>query len=104
MRHIVTIAVAGKHIFRQRACLHTWFCVCVCVRVCVCGQQIFSSRCDHYQLVALPSFLTYYLFRTFNPAMQGLSLAMPHSDFLAWLSSATLKIFILGVSSRILMP
>ena len=28
---------------------------------------------------------------------------MPHSDFLAWLSSATLKIFISGVSSRILM-
>ena len=28
---------------------------------------------------------------------------MPHSDFLAWLSSATLKIFISGVSSRILI-
>ena len=26
---------------------------------------------------------------------------MPHSDHLAWLSSATLKIFISGVSSRI---
>ena len=29
--------------------------------------------------------------------------AMPHSDFLAWLSSATLKNFISGVSTRILM-
>ena len=29
--------------------------------------------------------------------------AVPHSDFLAWLSSATLKNFISGVSSRILM-
>ena len=29
---------------------------------------------------------------------------VPHSDRLAWLSSATLKIFISGVSSRILMP
>ena len=28
---------------------------------------------------------------------------MPHSDFLAWLSSATLKNFISGVSTRILM-
>ena len=28
---------------------------------------------------------------------------MPHSDFSAWLSSATLKIFISGVSSRIFM-
>ena len=30
-------------------------------------------------------------------------LAMPHSDILAWLSSATLKNFISGVSTRILM-
>ena len=29
---------------------------------------------------------------------------MPHSDFLAWVSSATLKCFIPGVSSWILMP
>ena len=29
--------------------------------------------------------------------------AMPHSDFLAWLSSATLKNFISGASTRILM-
>ena len=29
--------------------------------------------------------------------------AMPHSDFLAWLSSATLKNFISGVLTRILM-
>ena len=29
--------------------------------------------------------------------------AMPHSDFLPWLSSATLKYFISGVSTRILM-
>ena len=29
---------------------------------------------------------------------------MPHSKFLAWLSSATLKCFIPGVSSQILMP
>ena len=53
--------------------------------------------------MVLPSFLTYHLFRTFNPAMQELSKAMPHSDFLAWLSSTTLKIFISGGSSWILM-
>ena len=33
--------------------------------------------------------------------MQGLSWAKPHSYCLAWLSSATLKIFISGVSSWI---
>jgi len=48
--------------------------------------------------------LTYHLFRTLNPAIQELGWAMLHSDFLARLSSATLKIFISGVSSRILMP
>ena len=42
-------------------------------------------------------------FRTLSPAMQGLGWAVPHSDFLAWMSNATLKNFISGVSSRILM-
>ena len=43
------------------------------------------------------------LFRTLNPAMQELDWAMPHSDFSAWLSSATLTNFISVVSGRILM-
>ena len=43
----------------------------------------------------------YRLSRTLNPAKQGLSWAMPHSYCLAWLSSATLKIFIWGVSCQI---
>ena len=47
--------------------------------LCACQLSTYSSRCLE------------------------LGWAMPHSDFLAWLSSATLKIFILGISSQILM-
>ena len=36
-----------------------------------------------------------------EPSNAGAYWAMPHSDFLAWLSSAALKIFISGVSSQI---
>ena len=37
-----------------------------------------------------------------EPSNSSAGLSMPHKDFLAWLSSPTLKIFILGVSSQIL--
>ena len=36
-----------------------------------------------------------------EPSNAGAYLAMPHSDFLDWLSSAALKNFISGVSSQI---
>ena len=41
---------------------------------------------------------------TYPTRCSELGWAVSHSDFLAWLSSATLEIFILGVSSQILMP
>ena len=73
------------------------------VGVSVCHKKFMlaSNRLTPWFLVVV---LTYPLFRILNPAIQELGWAMPHSDFLAWLSSATLKNFISGVSSRILMP
>ena len=61
----------------------------------------FVSFCIQFSRLLIGWFLavvlTYRLFRILNPAIQELGWTMPHSDFLAWLSSATLKIFISGV-------
>ena len=80
----------------------------VCVRV-VCSVfpvffcNKFSRLLIDLTLWFLAVVLANRLFRTLNPAIQEIGWAMPHSDFLAWLSSATLKIIILGVSSQILI-
>ena len=73
---------------------------CVCLFVCLSVVPVFFSRrligwyTGFWQLFWHPTYLT----RCFE-----LGWAVPRSDFLAWLSSATLKIFISGVSSQILM-
>ena len=36
VRFLICLSVSTLGVFRQRACLHTWF--CACVRVCVVSQ------------------------------------------------------------------
>ena len=76
--------------------LHVNFCLCVCVSV----FPVFFSR----RLIgSYTGFWQWFWQPTYPTRCSELGWAVPHSDFLAWLSSATLKNFISGVSSRILM-
>ena len=72
----------------------------VCVFVCLCSvfPVFFCNRHSRLLIDLTLWFLAYRLFRTLNPAIQEIGWAMPHSHFLAWLSSATLKIFIYSLS------
>ena len=72
-----------------------------CVFVCLCSvfPVFFCNKFSRLLIDLMRWFLAvvlaYCLFRTLNPAIQEVGWAMPHSDFLAWLSSATLKNFYL---------
>ena len=69
--------------------LHLNFCVSVCV------SGLFFKACN---------WMIYWFWQpTYPTRCLELGWAVPHSDFLAWMSSATLKNFISGVLSRILM-
>ena len=76
--------------------LHVNLGLCVCVSV----FPVFFSR----RLIgSYTGFWLWFWQPTYPSRCSELGWAVPHSDFLAWLSSATLKNFISGVSSRILM-
>ena len=83
----------------QRA-LDQYFEMCVCVSVCLSVCLSPNSR----PLIGWATgFWQRFWHPTYPTRCSELGWAVPHSDFLAWLSSATLKISISGVSSRILM-
>ena len=113
----VTICVCSLHLF----CL-CLYCLCLCSPY-LCSLCIFSQSVSLTQYVVFSICLSV---RPFQLASGEVSLTIlmsnivgeycrvfynypgpkwvvPHSDFLAWLSSATLKISISGVSSQILM-
>ena len=76
-------------------------CLSVCLFVCLSVFPVFFSR----RLIgSYTGFWQWFWQPTYPTRCSELGWAVPHSDFLAWLSSATLKNFISGVSSRILMP
>ena len=80
--------------------LHVNFCLFVCLSVCLSVFPVFFSR----RLIGwYTGFWQWFCQPTYPCRCSELGWAVPHSDFLAWLSSATLKNFISGVSRRILM-
>ena len=72
----------------------------VCLSVCLFVFPVFFSR---RAIGWYTGFWLWFWQPTYPSRCSELGWAVPHSDFLAWLSSATLKNFISGVSSRILM-
>ena len=76
--------------------LHVNLCLCVCVF----DFPVFFSR----RLIGWYTGLWQWFWHpTYPTRCLELGWAVPHSDFLAWQSSATLKNFISGVSSQILL-
>ena len=77
-------------------------CVClsVCVFMCLFVFPVFFSR----RLIGrYTGFWQWFWHPTYPTKCLELAWAVRHSDFLAWLSSATLRFFSSAVSSRILM-
>ena len=79
---------------------HPLKCLSVSLSVSLSVFSVFFSR----RLIGwYTGFGQWFWQPTYPTRCSELGWAVPHSDFLAWLSSATLKNFISGVSSRILM-
>ena len=79
-----------------------FLCVCVSVCLCVClfVFPVFFSR----RLIGWYTCFWQWFWQPIYPTrFSELGWAVTHSDFLAWQSIATLKNFISGVSSRILI-
>ena len=73
-------------------------CLSVCLFVCLSVFPVFFSR----RLIgSYTGFWQWFWQPTYPTRCSELGWAVPHSDFLAWLSSATLKNSISGVSSQI---
>ena len=78
----------------------TYMSISVCLFVCLFVFPVFFLR----RLIGwYTGFWQWFWHPTYPTRCLELGWAVPHSDFLAWLSSATLKKFISGVSSRISM-
>ena len=80
--------------FEMSVCLYV--CLSVCVSVCL-------SPISRPLIGRANGFWQWFWHPTYPTRCSELGWAVPRSDFLAWLSSATLKISISGVSSRIWM-
>ena len=79
---------------------HVNFCLYICLCVYLFVFPVFFSM----RLIgSYTGFWQWFWQPTYPTRCLELGWAVPHSDFLAWLSSATLKNFISGVLSRILM-